>query len=89
MTNSFLLLFFVVLLTSDILLVASKKVDGLLHCLALRGGLALGQHVLDQAMIGNGSLRLIEDWIELPNRCFLDLFGFVLEQVDGPSFLFL
>ena len=61
MTNSFLLLFFVVMLTSDILLVASKQVDGLLHSLALRGGLALGQHVLDQALVRHCSLRLIED----------------------------
>ena len=87
MTNSFLLLVVILHLVVFVPFVGGEEVDGLLLRLALRRGLALVQHVLDEGLVGHGQLRLLEDWVALPHRLLLNLLRLVLEQVDGATFL--
>ena len=87
MTNSFLLLVIILHVVIFFPFVGSEEVDGLLLRLALRRGLALVQHVLDEGLVGHGPLRLVEDWVALPHRLLLDLLGLILEQVHGATFL--
>ena len=87
MTNSFLLLVVILHLVVFVPLVGGEEVGGLLLRLALRRGLALVQHVLDEGLVGHGQLRLLEDWVALPHRLLLNLLRLVLEQVDGATFL--
>ena len=45
--------------------------------------------LVDLARVELLALLLVQDWVLIFLRHFTDFFGFVLQQVDGPAFLFL